>query len=74
MSPIFERPKSVSLMCPMEVIRRLQKQTGVLEVRTVLLTPGPSVPGLPQPPRDREGVVAKVKAHLSGLRSRCTMP
>lgn len=24
--PIFERPKSVSLMCPMEVINKLQKK------------------------------------------------
>lgn len=34
--PIFESPKSVSLMCPMEVINKLQekKNTGMLRVRS----------------------------------------
>lgn len=26
--PILERPKSVSLMCPMEVMRRLERRKG----------------------------------------------
>lgn len=42
MSPILERPKSVSLMWPMEVMRRLQGQghMQVSKVRSFPFTPG----------------------------------
>lgn len=57
--PIFESPKSVSLMCPMDVINKLQRKrtrrvTYIIEVS-----------------KSNE---SRNKTHLSGLRSLCTMP
>lgn len=61
--PIFDKPKSVSLMCPMEVISRLflQRESRHLHLINLMIF----------------FFFLRVKtsnAHLSGLRSRCTIP